>query len=241
MAGSIIIYGGSKKTRKKRAVEIVSKIFKKVLGWDDLNKYPDIRVQEIPNEKKSIGIADVKEAIRYVNEKPFSAKSKFLVVNSANTLTREAQNAFLKTLEEPPSYTTVILLTKTLNDLLDTVVSRCRKIRAAAEKKVLEESDNKMILNVSAIPTEISFKKILRLGVGERFEWAGEFSKEEREDVVELLEKWLADARELMLNSPSVERLQDVKLVYSTKKYLENTNTGVRLALEALVINLGEV
>jgi hypothetical protein len=239
MAGSIIIYGGSKKTRKERAVETVSKIFKKVAGWDDLSKYPDIKVLDIPNEKRSIGIGDVREAIRYIAEKPFSAKNKFLIVNDANTLTREAQNAFLKTLEEPPSYTIVILLTKTLNDLLDTVVSRCRKVQAVAEKKVLAVSN--ILAGVTDALASNSLAKILSLSGGERLEWAGEFSKEEREDVVELLEKWLAEARELMLDSPSAMELKNVKLIYAVKKDLENTNAGVRLALEALVINLSGV
>jgi DNA polymerase-3 subunit delta' len=241
MAGSIIIYSGSIKTQREKVIETVSKNFKKVSDWGDLGKHPDIKVLEVPNEKKSIGISDVREAIKYVNEKPFSARNKFLIVNNANTLTREAQNALLKTLEEPPSYTTIILLTKTLNDLLETVVSRCRKIQAVAEKKAPEKPNIKNPSYISDVSTENSFAKILCLDGGERLEWAGEFSKEEREDVVELLEKWLAEARELMLNSPSATELENVKLIYAVKKDLENTNAGVRLALEALVINLSGV
>jgi len=155
------------------------------------------------------------------------------VVNDANALTREAQNALLKTLEEPPTYATIILLTKTLNDLLDTVVSRCKKLQVTAEK--IYGGDAAAMTSVS-VPN--SFKKVFSLGGGERLEWAGEFSKEEREDVVELLEKWLAEARELMIDSPSTARLQDVKLIYSVLKDLENTNAGARLALESLVVNL---
>jgi len=230
MADSIIIFGGSKKTRQEKAVEFTIKIFGKTYDWDSMSKNPDIRIIEIPNDKKSIGIGDVRESTKYLDEKPFSGKHKLLVVNNANALTREAQNALLKTLEEPPSYVTILLLTKTLNDLLDTVVSRCKKVQLSIDRS--DKSGSKEA-------EENSYIKILSMKGGERLDWAGEYSKEEREDVVELLEKWVAESRQMMLDSPSKSGLENLKLLCSTIKELENTNVGLRLKLEALVINFG--
>lgn len=228
MAGSIVIFDGNKRLRKDKALEFVSKAITKIGDWKDLDKNPDIKVLDIPKDKKSIGIGVVREAIKYLAEKPFAGKNKFLIINDANTLTGEAQNALLKTLEEPPSYVTVILLTKTLNDLLGTVISRCRKIQVVSER--IESEKDSVEVN--------SYHEILNLGLGEKLDWAGEFSKEEREDVLETLEKWVAEARELMLNSPSVSQLNNVKKIYTAKKTLEETNTNQKLALEALVLNL---
>ena len=225
MADSIIIFGGSKKTRKEKAIEFTIKTFGKTYDWDSMSKNPDIRIIEIPNDKKSIGIGDIRDSTKYLDEKPFSGRNKLLIINDANTLTREAQNALLKTLEEPPSYATILLLTKTLNDLLDTVVSRCKKIQLITDR------------SGSEVQKESSYIRILSMSGGERLDWAGEFSKEEREDVVELLEKWLAESRQIMLDSPSESGLENVKLIYSTIKELENTNVGLRLILEALVVN----
>jgi hypothetical protein len=227
MSDSIIIFGGSKKTRKEKAVEFAIKIFGRTFDWNSLSKNPDIRIVEIPNDKKSIGIGDIRDSTKYLDEKPFSAKSKVLVVNDANTLTREAQNALLKTLEEPPSYATILLLTKTLSDLLDTVVSRCKKIQLVAD------------IVGSGAPEENSYARILSMSGGDRLDWAGEYSKQEREDVIELLEKWVAESRQMMLDSPSESGLENLKFLCSTIKELENTNAGLRLILEALVINFG--
>jgi DNA polymerase III delta prime subunit len=226
MPGSIIIFGGNKNSRKSRAVELISKTFKKIDSWEMLYKNPDIKVVNIPDDKKSVGIGEVREIIKYLIEKPFAGKSKFVVINDANTLTREAQNAMLKTLEEPPSTANLILLTKTLNDLLGTVVSRCRKMEVKREK------------HENAEETCDSYRRILQLDPGKRLDWAGEISKEEREDIVQLLEKWVAEARDIMVNSPGAIKLRNLKQIIVVKGNIENTNVNAKLSLEALVLNL---
>lgn len=226
MSGSIIIFGGNKESRKSRAVELVSKTLKKIVAWGDLYKNPDIKVLDIPEDKKSIGIGEIREVIKYLAVKPFSGKSKFVVINDANTLTREAQNAMLKTLEEPSSSANLILLTKTLNDLLGTVVSRCKMLEVKREKH--EETAE----------TDDSYRRILQLDLGKRLDWAGETAKEDREDILQLLEKWLAEARDIMVQSPSTIKLTNLKQIVAAKGNIENTNVNARLALEALVVNL---
>jgi hypothetical protein len=51
-----------------------------------------------------------------------------LAVDGAEAMTREAQNAFLKSLEEPPADTVIMLMTRDATKLLPTVVSRCRRL-----------------------------------------------------------------------------------------------------------------
>lgn len=230
MIGSIIIFGGSKNARKSRAAAHISKLLDKSFTWESLAKNPDVKILEIPNDKKSIGIGDVKEAVRFISEKPFQEKTKFLVINDANTLTREAQNSLLKILEEPPIYASIILLTKTQNDLLDTVNSRCKKVRVG--------DSNQKIEGGSPTESENSYSRVIKLDFSGRLSWAGEIYKEEREAVIEILEDWLAQARKIMIDSPSAKELDNVKKIMEVKKDLEDTNVGQRLALEALVLNL---
>ena len=57
--------------------------------------------------------------------KPYSGKWKIYIVNEAEKMTVQAQNALLKTLEEPPEYGVILLLTSNVNALLPTILSRC--------------------------------------------------------------------------------------------------------------------
>ena len=56
-------------------------------------------------------------------------KYKIYTINQANSMTIEAQNALLKTLEEPPEYAIIILITNNKEALLDTIKSRCEIIK----------------------------------------------------------------------------------------------------------------
>lgn len=93
----------------------------------DLN-HPDIRfiTHEKPN---SIGVDDIREQI--VDDiviKPSIGPYKIYICNEAEKMTPQAQNALLKTLEEPPEYGIIILLTTSEEAMLSTVLSRCLKL-----------------------------------------------------------------------------------------------------------------
>ena len=60
--------------------------------------------------------------------RPFNSKYKIYIIDEANKLTKEAQNAILKTIEEPPSYVIIILLSDNMEVFLDTIKSRCVKL-----------------------------------------------------------------------------------------------------------------
>ncbi len=86
---------------------------------------PDIiRVNhEKPN---TISVDDIRVQINNdVAIKPYSSPYKVYIVNEAEKMTQQAQNAILKTLEEPPEYVVILLLTSNVNALLPTILSRC--------------------------------------------------------------------------------------------------------------------
>jgi DNA polymerase III subunit gamma/tau len=68
----------------------------------------------------------VREIRESVNTLPFSSKYKVYIIDEAHMLTRDAWNAFLKTLEEPPAHVVFIMATTELEKLPETVISRCQ-------------------------------------------------------------------------------------------------------------------
>lgn len=90
--------------------------------------HPDIRfiTHEKPN---SIGVDDIREQIiDDIVIKPSVGPYKIYICNEAEKMTPQAQNALLKTLEEPPEYGVIILLTTSEEAMLQTVLSRCLKL-----------------------------------------------------------------------------------------------------------------
>jgi DNA polymerase III subunit delta' len=82
-----------------------------------------------PDERASIKIDVIREALSHTSFRPFEGKRRFVLIREADTLETEAQNALLKSLEEPPPGTSFILTTAVPGALLPTVRSRCMRLR----------------------------------------------------------------------------------------------------------------
>ncbi len=75
---------------------------------------------------RSIGVDEIREQIgKNIGLKPYKYKYKIFIVNNADTMTIQAQNALLKTIEEPPEYGIFILISENYNKFLPTILSRC--------------------------------------------------------------------------------------------------------------------
>ena len=90
--------------------------------------YPDVLFLE-PGESGSITVDQVREAVEQVGYRPFEGRRRVIVVDDADLLVPAAQNALLKTLEEPPPSSQFVLVTARPDVLLDTVRSRCPRLR----------------------------------------------------------------------------------------------------------------
>lgn len=91
--------------------------------------HPDLRIIEVPKGAKYIPIDSVREIERSFHLKPYQATHKIFIINNAEYMAEEAASALLKTLEEPPSYGLIILVTAKPESLLSTVLSRGQLIR----------------------------------------------------------------------------------------------------------------
>ena len=91
--------------------------------------HPDLIfvTHEKPN---SIGVDDVREQINdTIQIKPYSSSYKIYIIDESEKMTIQAQNALLKTIEEPPSYGVLILLTASQEAFLPTILSRCIQLK----------------------------------------------------------------------------------------------------------------
>jgi len=89
------------------------------------NNQPDIihLTHEKPNV---IAVDDIREQInKDIIIKPYACEKKIYIINEAEKMNNQAQNALLKTLEEPPEYAVILILTSNLEALLPTILSRC--------------------------------------------------------------------------------------------------------------------
>jgi len=90
--------------------------------WNSQRETEDLLV--VQPSSGNIGIDDILDVERFLLHKPANGKKKYVVIHRVERLTPEASNAFLKTLEEPPEFATLILTTTSWESLLPTIRSR---------------------------------------------------------------------------------------------------------------------
>lgn len=105
---------------------------KKAIG----KNHPDIII--VNHEKPgTISIDEIREQVIHdVAIKPYCSPHKIYIVADADLMTPQAQNALLKTIEEPPEYAVILLLTSNIDSLLPTIQSRCVRL----DLKVVDDS-----------------------------------------------------------------------------------------------------
>ena len=93
--------------------------------------HPDVILLQPDEDTRNIRVEDVRALTEGLGYRPFEAKWRVVVIDEADTLVPFAQNALLKTLEEPPTSSVFVLVTARPDALLDTVRSRCPRVRFA--------------------------------------------------------------------------------------------------------------
>lgn len=89
----------------------------------DNNNQPDFL--QIRPDGNSIKIEQIRELQKRIQEKPIISSRKVYIIDDADLMTQESQNCLLKTLEEPPAFSTIILIGSNENAFLPTIKSRC--------------------------------------------------------------------------------------------------------------------
>jgi len=230
---ALLFTGPEELGKKTIALELISSIFK-----DNLLNHPDFRL--IEPETEQIKITQIRELNWKLSLKQIKAPLFGAVIDKAHSMTLEAQNCFLKTLEEPKTKSLLILITDHLNRLLPTIISRCENLKFypvkneeinlyLEQRKVSKENIKEIIefslgrpgkaVNFLKNPEKLEerkkkiekLKKISNSPFSFRFKYIKELSKEE--DLRETLDIWLSYFRRNLIFTKNNENLLKIKSI----------------------------
>lgn len=101
----------------------------------DTDNHPDLIW--LTHEKASIGVDDIRLQVNNdIAIRPYKGPYKIYIIPDGDKMTEAAQNALLKTIEEPPSYGIIILLVSNLNSIIQTILSRCVQLNMKSVDKL---------------------------------------------------------------------------------------------------------
>lgn len=210
MFHSIIITGGNQESRE----EAVGKIGQKERG-KKINQDPDTL---IINRQKAIGIEAIRKIKKWLSQKAYQEKKRLIVIYQAQQLTIEAQNAFLKTLEEPPKNTLILLAVDNSHRLLPTIISRCQIVRLKANNSLQKPIDQKLI-------------EVFNKNLAEKIIFSQKMGKKKKEEVL----AWLAEQKQALRQNKNRKNLKIIACLDRAEKMIE-ANLAPRLALTYCLI-----
>lgn len=190
--------------------QLIAYNLKSATDPDVLNIHPD----------KSIGIAEIRQVGTFLSRKPLRSKHNTVVIHEAELLTLPAQNAFLKTLEEPPANSLIYLVSENPDNLLPTVLSRIQLLIETGSRRVERDFTSSLRFFLQLQSSGLTEKVALL----DAKNWPRSAALEFLED----LEYAAAVQPEILPFLPGI---------WTTKKYLL-ANVNVRLCLGELVFSL---
>lgn len=227
---SLLITGGEEKERLRKAEEIFGFKLKEQTNnpdffWLQLN-------EEFPT---SLGVEAIRRLRQFLALKPFQHQQKNVLIQ-AEYLTPEAQNALLKTLEEPPCSTTLVLTCFEPSFLLPTIVSRCQIIQLPSRSQIALSSEE------SATIAE-TLRQLEKLSLNEKLAlWESLGIYKDRQSAENWLNKLTFILRQQMLDnlSSGLKFVAKLKLIEEAKKQLQ-ANCNVRLVMDCFLFNFSEI
>lgn len=197
--------------------------FKKILDNEGFSKnHPDLLYF---NNEEKLGIAEARKIKEHFSLKPYSAKGRAVVIQEAGNLTTEAQNALLKTLEEPPKEAILILGAKNEADLLPTIISRCQVVILSEREG---SQDSSATLQNDRFNEEI--EKLINSDIQDRFKYIE--TLEEREEFLKAL---IIYFREKLHKDPKY--LEFAKILLESEAW-GRQNVNIRGILEYLMLEM---
>ena len=196
-----------------------AKKFAGLIAFDDesIDNHPDIKIVESDN-LRTLGVEDIRTVITQDNLSPIEGRYKVVIFPPLKSLTEEASNALLKTIEEP-SKTSVFLILSTgnfwshsrddsNNMILSTIKSRCRAIFVDTDKDIQFNYSNEDFidfLDLEIFDEKQSFKKVL--------------------DILKIQKKELSNL------------IHSFSLINECKKVIDGLDDDVSLTLNSLIVS----
>lgn len=258
---SFLITGGNYRERLERAKKLIEKRLDKP-STPGLRNSPRIYAGEKENlgaepdlliikADPSIGISQIRDLQKFLARKPYQAKIKAVIISKAEKMTVPGQNAFLKTLEEPPKNSLIILGAQNQDQLLPTIISRCQLIKLPPKPEI-EINKSLIAHHLPAQAGSLLITQLLQAKVGHRLQLIEPYTKS-REEAIKFCQEMIVVLRETMMlktprgcytlkntNMNNSSEVKKFRLITSFQKtlHLLQANINVKLALENLVLKL---
>jgi len=207
----------------------LTRFVSKLLGQEisSIQETPDIHILD-RREENSIGIEEVKDFIKEMIFKPFGTSKQVAIIYQAEKLTSQAQNSFLKTLEESSDDTIYILCVDNEKNVLPTIYSRSKPVYINQGIAETLENTKPMILDKDLV---------------EQFEYIDSISKE-KVKCLELLSEIEEYFRQELEKEIKNDNINSSRAISERLKYIQetrdkiNSNCNKKLVLEALLLYL---
>lgn len=220
---------------------------------------PEIEEKKGITKKKAIPTEKIRDVQQELSLFPYHGAKKILIIDDAHAMTTGAQNALLKTLEEPAGTSMIILVTHEQGRLLPTIISRCQKLNfSLVSDQEMAGADENLILYAMGRPgllknmleggeqqqTQKETENELKIAIGgtinEKLKLAEELAKN-TPAAMEKLSIWM-----WMLKSRAADLPQDktvsaygvIEKIDESASVLKTTNANARLVLENLFIGM---
>ncbi len=208
--------------------------------------YKDISIDQINEARRSFALAPDK-------------KAKVLIVNDADRLTISAQNALLKTLEEPQKNRFIVLVAHRSDQLLDTIISRCFTITFSlvddrdltAQTQDLQHIDDaqgrpgyfhRLVHDEEFRETVVyareKLRSLSRMTMGERMQLATELSKRDEKYLQDFFCVWIYRIRMAAIDTHKFHLLKVADRTESLLFSLQDTNVNKQLIIEDFLIHI---
>jgi DNA polymerase-3 subunit delta' len=180
--------------------------------------HPDFFV--VSPETAAIKIEQVRDAVREIAGLPFEARARTVIIDDAHTMTEQAMNALLKSLEEPPATSHLFLVTASPQALLPTIRSRCQTVRLGPLPSALLESHLQERLGLS--PADARLRAALSGGsLGAALSFEADGYRALRDEILVMLEKATgASAVHRLQWSERLVEVEDMPLALSALRSL---------------------
>jgi hypothetical protein len=210
---------------------------------------------------KMINIANIRDAQEAVKYGVANAERLVVVIHAAERCTREAANAFLKTLEEPPNGVCFILMTNNLSSILPTIRSRCQlidfpvissekiekyladKFDKSEKKEVLEKCHyNYDLINYYLETQEfldfpfISFPELMKLNIEGKFNYAELLAKNKNQAIL-VMTLWVREIFDGFVADNNRKGLESLRIVIENIEQMKY-NLNLRLHFDSLMVRL---
>ncbi len=176
------------------------------------------------SSETSIGIEEIRKIISFLSRKPTQGDRNIVAIEQAEKLTIPAQNALLKTLEEPPGNSNIYLITSFPNLLLPTILSRCHLIHKAPKSEISKPQLFPLIDKLLSEPDPFSRVKLMS---------EQEFTRDSALSFLGQTEAWIHN--KILSQAAPPNHLYDQ--VLTTTKYLKS-NCSVRLVMDHFALGV---